>query len=117
MISDSKNKKTDIGDIEFVAIRHDKYPNLFWKRFAARVRQSNPLHFSSAVSQLFLGFCTVYLSVTGHIEPLWLASLMSVAGSIASMLGIYLMYDLTRKKDEIDTLYKAAIKRVINSKN
>jgi hypothetical protein len=51
------------------------------------------------------------------VKPLWVASLMSVIGSISTMTGAYILYEVFSERNEIDNLYKTAIRRVISSKN
>lgn len=82
-----------------------------------RVKVVSPLSVVSAVTLFCIGLCVVALSVMGHISPLWLASLMSIFGSVSTMIGLYQLYELLSEKSELDNLYKEAIKRVINSQN
>lgn len=82
-----------------------------------RVRNSSPVLILSGFTQLVSGMIIVALSITGYVQPLWVASLMSVIGSISTMTGAYILYEVFSERNEIDNLYKSAIKRVINSKN
>lgn len=82
-----------------------------------RVKTVSPLSLVSAVTLFCIGLSVVALSIVGHISPLWLASLMSIFGSVSTMIGLYQLYELLSEKSELDNLYKDAIKRVINSQN
>ena len=71
----------------------------------------------SGFIQILAGLSIVTLAILGFIIPLWLASLMSVIGSVTTMTGAYVLYEILSEKNEIDSLYKEAIKRVIKSRN
>jgi hypothetical protein len=83
----------------------------------SRMKSASPLTLVSAITLFCIGLCVVTLSIIGHISPLWLASLMSIFGSVSTMIGLYQLYELLSEKSELDNLYKEAIKRVINSQN
>ncbi|HET8864471.1 MAG TPA: hypothetical protein VFM80_02165 [Gracilimonas sp.] len=85
--------------------------------FMERIHSINGLHFLSAISQIFLGTSVVALSLLNSIEPLWLATIMTVFGSITTMLGLYLMYRTIVHAGTFDTLLHKAIKRVVSSQN
>lgn len=82
-----------------------------------RIRAASPLTLVTAITLFCIGLCVVSLSIVGYITPLWLASLMSIFGSVSTMIGVYQLYELLSEKSELDNLYKDAIKRVINSQN
>ena len=86
-----------------------------WLSF--KFRSTNLLHLSSAISQTVLGLFLVTLSITGSIQSLLLSTFASMIGSVVTMLGGFLWYDLLRQAGSADTLVKDAIKRVINSQN
>lgn len=85
--------------------------------FMDRVHSLNGLHFISAAMQIFLGTSVVALSLLNSIQPLWLATIMTVFGSITTMVGLYFMYRTITQTGAFDSLLHKAIKRVINSQN
>ena len=85
--------------------------------FMDRVHSINGLHFVSAMSQIFLGTSVVALSLINSIHPFWLATIMTVFGSITTMIGLYFMYSIITKTGAFDSLLHKAIKRVISSQN
>lgn len=89
----------------------------FESKFVNRIKSASPLTLVSAVTLFSIGCSVVMLSILGNINPLWLASLMSIFGSVSTMVGFYQLYELLSEKSELDNLYKDAIKRVINSQN
>lgn len=85
--------------------------------FIHRVHSINGLHFISAMSQIFLGTTVVALSLINSINPMWLATIMTVVGSITSMIGLYFMYNTLTRSGAFDSLLQKAIKRVVSSQN
>ncbi len=85
--------------------------------FFDRVHSVNGLHLLSALSQIFLGLSVVSLSVLNIIQPAWIATIMTVVGSITTTVGLYFVYYILTHTDSFDSLLNKAIKRVINSQN
>lgn len=85
--------------------------------FFDKVHSINGMHLLSAVSQIFLGGSVVALSVLNIIQPGWIAALMTVVGSMTSLVGFYFVYYILTHTDSFDSLLNKAIKRVINSQN
>ncbi|MDR9418833.1 hypothetical protein [Gracilimonas sp.] len=77
----------------------------------------NGLHLISSVTQILVGLAVVTLSLLNGIQPLWLATIMTVMGSISTMIGIFFLYRTITKTGAFDSLLHRAIKRVINSQN
>lgn len=82
-----------------------------------RFRLINPFHLVAAVCLISLGFSVVFLSMFGYLQPLWIATLMSMAGSVSAMLGAYILYDIFNYQHRMNSLLKEAIHRVIHSQN
>lgn len=85
--------------------------------FFDRVHSVNGLHLLSALSQIFLGLSVVALSVLNIIQPAWIATIMTVVGSITTTVGLYFVYYILTHTDSFDSLLNKAIKKVINSQN
>ncbi|MDR9415821.1 MAG: hypothetical protein RI564_06025 [Gracilimonas sp.] len=85
--------------------------------FMHKVHSINGLHFLSAISQIFLGTAVVALSLINSIQPVWLATIMTVFGSITTMVGLYFMYSIFAQSGTFDSLLQKSIKRVVNSQN
>ncbi len=77
----------------------------------------NGLHFMSAFLLTFLGTSVVALSVIELIHPVWLATIMTVVGSISIITGLVLFYSLFVSSDSFNSLINKAIKRVILFQN
>jgi hypothetical protein len=85
--------------------------------FFDKVHSINGLNLLSAVSQIILGSMVVALSVLDVIQPVWIATVMTVAGSFATVSGLYFMYYVFTHTNAFDSLLNKAIKRVINDQN
>lgn len=98
------NNKSSIRDIGISA-------------FMDQVHSINGLHFIAAFMQIFLGTSVVALSLINSINPLWLATIMTVLGSITTMVGLYFMYRTITHSGAFNSLLQQAINRVISSQN
>lgn len=85
--------------------------------FFDRVHSINGLHFLSAVFQIILGSFMVALSVLDVIHSVWIATIMTIIGSAAAVIGLYFMYYVFTHTSSFDSLLNKAIKRVINNQN
>lgn len=85
--------------------------------FFDRVHSINGLHLLSAISQIILGFLVVALSVLDIIHPRWIAIVMTIIGSVATVTGFYFLYYVFTHSSSFDSLLNNAIKRVINNQN
>ncbi|MEX0610178.1 MAG: hypothetical protein WD016_09205 [Balneolaceae bacterium] len=116
MFEEEKNKSSLISD-EIKQLSKVDQATSGMSVFMERVHSINGVHFISALAQIFLGTCVVALSLINSIQPLWLATIMTVFGSITSMIGLYFMYYIFSHAGVFDSLLHKAIKRVINSQN
>jgi DNA integrity scanning protein DisA with diadenylate cyclase activity len=85
--------------------------------FLEKVHSINGLHLLCAMFQLFLGIFLVALSLLNLIEPIWIASILAVIGSIAIITGFYFLFYILNRSNTFDSLLNKAIKRVINAQN
>ncbi|HKJ34244.1 MAG TPA: hypothetical protein VKA34_20625 [Balneolales bacterium] len=117
MITDPRNKKVDSKPVGVRKLTSFSHRIPVFHKVLEKIRRGNTLLIISALFQTLIGLTVVIISIIGNIHPLWLASVMSILGSITVMYGIYLWYELLRDKDDMDDLFKKAIRRVINSQN
>lgn len=85
--------------------------------FFDKIHSINGLHLLSALFQIILGSLFVALSVLEVIYPVWIASIMTVIGSIAMVTGTYFLYYIFNNSRIFGSLLHTAIKRVINNQN
>jgi len=67
--------------------------------------------------QILAGLAIVGVTILGLLNPLWLAAMMSLVGSISSMFGVYLIFYAIASGNSFDTLINQSIKRVIRDQN
>lgn len=116
MFNQEKNKEQLLGDAikQSIASSHEVQEI---SNFMFKVQSVNGLHFASALCQIFLGTSVVALSLVNSIHPLWLATMMTVFGSITTMIGLCFLYSTFNGSGAFDSILHKAIKRVINSQN
>lgn len=117
MVAKSTNKNSGDQLTNQAKVRKNAVPVSFEVKLIHRIKAASPLTLISSITVFCLGVCVVTLSIVGYIAPLWLASIMSIFGSVSTMIGLYQIYELLSERSELDNLYKEAIKRVINSQN
>lgn len=88
-----------------------------FSRILQRLHFVNGLYLISAILQILMGVAVVILSLTNAIQPHWIATFLTVLGSISIVSGCYFMYSLCSKSGAFDSLLQSAIKRVINFQN
>jgi len=71
----------------------------------------------AAALQIVTGMTLIVISILGMIAPMWFSAILSIAGSVSSMTGVFLLYFTSANKGSIDGLINQAIRRVINSQN
>ena len=77
----------------------------------------NGFHLLSACIQIFLGTAVVALSLLQLIQPVWLATLMSVLGCVSVISGLVSSYSIFSNSENFNSLINKAIKRVITFQN
>ena len=63
------------------------------------------------------GLALVSITILGFIAPLWISAVLSLLGSISSMVGAFLIYQTVSIHGSFDTLINRAIRRVIDHQN
>ena len=114
MFDDKKEKSQFLREIHIEETAEKVYKV---NRMMDRVHSVNSLHLISAMSQIFLGSFVVALSILGVIKPIWLSTIISIFGSITTVIGLFFTYQIFSEADAFNTLLHRAIKRVINSQN
>ncbi len=63
------------------------------------------------------GLLSICLVMLNMLSNLWFASLLSMSGSLASMAGVWMLYDAIKERKSVDNLVRDAIMRVLRDKN
>ena len=71
----------------------------------------------SGVLQIFIGLTLVAISILGLVSPLWLSAILSLAGSVSCMAGIFLVYHVLSNRGTFESLINQSIRRVISAQN
>ena len=71
----------------------------------------------SGILLILCGLTLVSITILGFITPLWISAVLSLIGSISSMVGLYLIYQTVSSAGSFETLINESIRRVINSQN
>ena len=89
-----------------------KLTNLF-----DRAHTPATLIFIATILEILLGVGVVFASVAGFIEPLWFANFMCLVASLATMIGIYLLFTMIHTDKSGDQLVRDATRRIMNDQN
>ena len=71
----------------------------------------------SGVLMILTGLTLVSITILGFITPLWVSAVLTLLGSISSMVGGFLIYQTVSSRGSFDTLINKAIRRVVDSQN
>ena len=77
----------------------------------------NTFHFIAASCQVVLGGVVVLLTTLGLVQPLWLSALLSMLGSITTMIGMYFLYTVVSGRKDSTRLLRDAMRRIMDAKN
>lgn len=78
---------------------------------------SNTLQVIAGSVQVIAGMSIVGITILGLLQPLLIAALLSMLGSVSSMLGVYMIFQAVSSSNKFDTLINRSIKRVIRDQN
>lgn len=75
------------------------------------------LQLLGAISQIVMGLCIMVASFLGLIQPMWLSGFFIFLGSLATIIGSYLVYIIRAKSSNYNSLKRNAVRRVMKAKN
>jgi len=85
--------------------------------FMNKIHSVNGLFLLSSVFQIILGISVVALTISGLIKPFWVATIMTVIGSITTMVGLVMLIYTFKESNAFDSLLQQAIRRVVSYQN
>ena len=97
-------------------IKSDRYSSALL-RFVRHFRGAAGLYLVAALIQVSCGMALVTVTLLDLIQPMWVSTLLNMLGSMATMLGLYIFYEILHRRQKIDNLIKDAIQRVMISQN
>src|SRR6056297_241183 len=83
--------------------------NFYWN--------SDTLQIIAGSIQIIAGMSIVGITILGLLQPLWIAAILSMLGSVSSMFGVYMIFQSVSSTGKFDTLINQSIKRVIRDQN
>ena len=115
MIDDSKNIRSGVEGIRGKKEKSTVKSNT---RIASLLMSSEVLiPVGSAILQIKVGLALVAVSILGLVSPLWLSAVLSLAGSVSCMAGIFMIYHTFSSRGTFESLINQSIRRVINAQN
>ncbi len=100
-----------------VTKRHQPLTESILAQVVSQFQTYGSLGVLAAVFQVVLGTLVVAMALLQAIQPVWLAGLITVLGSLSIMLGTYTTYTSVSRRTQAKQLIDEAIERVIQEKN
>ncbi len=89
-------------------------------RVSSIVENSHSLlavHVIAGVCQVLLGLAVITVSVLGLLKPFWVSTILIMAASVTTMIGLYLLYITVSNAQTHNSLLRSAMKRVMEYRN
>ena len=115
MIGDPKEKKEYMDRLIMSAGKDEK--SFRFSEFRSVLNVENSFQLAGIGLLIVLGLGAITASLLGAIQPLWISAFFSILGSAATVVGLYLAYQLFTRNNFFDSLINKAIRRVIQSQN
>ncbi len=112
---DNRKKSLDVESAQFCSEINRTHSNLGVYSILNKSDLLIPL--GAGILQVFIGLTMVGVSILGLVNPLWLSAVLSLAGSVSAMTGVFLVYHIFSAKGSFESLINQAIRRVITSQN
>jgi amino acid permease len=80
-------------------------------------KEIDPMAFVTGVSLLTLSVVTLVMSMFGFIRYFWLAAFISMFASVCTMLSLFFIYELIKKRKTQSNIIREAIHRAVNYRN
>lgn len=74
-------------------------------------------HMIAGICQVLLGLAVITVSVLGLVQPFWVSAALIMGGSIATMIGVYLLYITMSNVRNKNSLLRTAMNRVMEYRN
>ncbi len=80
-------------------------------------RGMHPLHTAGSVLLTMLGLFGVFMVMMNMVTHDWLAPLLSLSGSVAVLVGAWILFEAAKERKSVDNLVRRAIMRSLRDKN
>jgi len=71
----------------------------------------------AGVLLILSGLALVSITILGFITPLWVSAILTLLGSMSTMAGGFLIYQVVTSLGSFESLINKAIRRVVDSQN
>ncbi len=115
MTNDPKEKKEFAEYLETSS--PERHNNSVFRSGLNALQNGNLFHIIAGSLQVIMGLGILAVSILGLLSPGWLSGIMSLMGSVSSMIGIYLIFHSVTSQTDFEDLINKSIKRVIRSQN
>lgn len=89
----------------------------YFERINDFFKEIDPMAFVTGISLLTLSVITLIMSMFGFIRYFWLAAFISMFASVCTMLSLFFMYELVKKRKTQSNIIREAIHRAVNFRN
>ncbi|WP_234573412.1 hypothetical protein [Rhodohalobacter sp. 614A] len=115
MTEHPKKTSSSFNDLQLQAGRSHRSPLNRFRYLLLNVHTFIPI--LSGVLLIVTGLVLVSISILGFIPPFWISGMLSLLGSISSMVGVFLIYQTVSSHGTFDSLINKAIRRVVDNQN
>lgn len=115
MTDQPKKTTSSFHDLQLRAGKAGQSPLSRFRYLLSNARTFIPL--LAGVLLVVTGLVVVSITILGFITPLWISAILSLIGSVSSMVGVFLIYQTVSSQGSFDSLINKAIRRVVDSQN
>lgn len=115
MTDHPKKTSSSFSDLQLQSGRSNQSPLNRFRYLISNIRTFIPL--LSGILMIVTGLVLVSITILGFITPFWISGILSLLGSISSMVGVFLIYQTVSSEGSFDSLINKAIRRVVNNQN
>lgn len=115
MTDQPKKTTPSYKDLQLHVSKSNKGPLSRFLLLVSNVHTFIPL--LSGVLLILSGLTLVSITILGFITPLWVSAVLTLLGSVSTMVGGFLIYQIVSSQDSFESLINKAIRRVVDSQN
>ncbi|MDX1640866.1 MAG: hypothetical protein R3220_04175 [Balneolaceae bacterium] len=115
MTDHPKKTSSSFQDLKLEVEKSNRSPLNRFRYLLSNVHTLIPL--LAGVLLILTGLTLVSISILGFIPPFWVSGMLSILGSVSSMVGVFLMYQTVTSQGSFESLINKAIRRVVNNQN
>lgn len=115
MTDQPKKTTSSFHDLQLKAGKFERSPLSRFRNLLSNAHTFIPL--LAGVLLIVTGLIVVSITILGFITPLWISAILSLLGSVSSMVGVFLIYQTVSSRGAVDSLINKAIRRVVDSQN